>query len=118
MNLETIEFYDKIYFTGNNKCLVTFDRSVNITSNELLSSAFTYSGSSDALITNSAHIPSGLEIRHIGFNVLCNDPMHSINTQGITTDSIQGVYVCTSDNIPLLSLPLGQKFLLNIMYNN
>ena len=116
MNLETIEFYDKIYFTGNNKCLVTFDRSVNITSDELLSSAFTYSGSSDALITNSAHIPSGLEIRHIGFNVLCNDPMHSINTQGITTDSIQGVYVCTSDNIPLLSLPLGQKFLLNIMY--
>lgn len=116
MNLDTIEFYDKIYFTGNNKCLVTFDRSINVTSNEIFASAFTYSGNADALITNSAHIPSGLEIRHIGFNVLCNDPMHSINTQGITTDSIQGVYVCTSNNIPLLSLPLGQKFLLNIIY--
>lgn len=116
MNLETIEFYDKIYFTGNNKCLVTFDRSVDITSDELFASAFTYSGVVDNLITNSAHIPSGLEVRHIGFNLLCNDPLHSINTQGLTTDSIQGLYVCTSDNIPLSNIPLGQKFLLNIMY--
>lgn len=116
MNLETIEFYDKIYFTGNNKCLVTFDRSVDITSNELFASAFTYSGVVDNLITNSAHIPSGLEVRHIGFNLLCNDPLHSINTQGLTTDSIQGLYVCTSDNIPLSNIPLGQKFLLNIIY--
>lgn len=116
MNLETIEFYDKIYFTGNNKCLVTFNRSVNVTSNEIFASAFTYSGINDALVTNSAHIPSGLEVRHIGFNLLCNDPMHSINTQGITTDSIQGLYVCTTDNIPLSNIPLGQKFLLNIIY--
>lgn len=116
MNLETIEFYDKIYFTGNNKCLVTFNRSVKVTSNEIFASAFTYSGINDALVTNSAHIPSGLEVRHIGFNLLCNDPMHSINTQGITTDSIQGLYVCTTDNIPLSNIPLGQKFLLNIIY--
>lgn len=116
MNLETIEFYNKIYFTGNNKCLVTFDRSVDITSDEIFASAFTYSGISDPLITNSAYIPSGLEVRHIGFNVLCGDVMHSINTQGITTDSIQGLFVCTTDNIPLENIPLGQKFLLNIMY--
>lgn len=116
MNLDTIEFYDKIYFTGNNKCLVTFDRSVNVTSDEIFASAFTYSGNADALITNSAHIPSGLEVRHIGFNVLCNDPMHSIDTQGITTDSIQGLYVCLPNDVPLLSLPLGQKFSLNIIY--
>lgn len=116
MNLETIEFYNKIYFTGNNKCLVTFDRSVDITSDELFASAFTYSGISDPLITNSAYVPSGLEVRHIGFNVLCDDVMHSINTQGITTDSIQGLFVCTTDNIPLENIPLGQKFLLNIMY--
>lgn len=115
MNLETIEFYDKIYFTGNNKCLVTFDRSVNIENSSSLASAFTYSGSSDG-VTNSAHITSGLEIRHIGFNVLADDPMHSIDTQGISTNSIQGLFVCTEDNIPLLQLPLGQKFLLNIMY--
>lgn len=116
MNLETIKFYNKIYFTGNNKCLVTFDRSVDITSDELFASAFTYSGISDPLITNSAYVPSGLEVRHIGFNVLCDDVMHSINTQGITTDSIQGLFVCTTDNIPLENIPLGQKFLLNIMY--
>lgn len=116
MNLDTIEFYDKIYFTGNNKCLVTFDRSIDVTSDEIFASAFTYSGNADALITNSAHIPSGLEVRHIGFNVLCNDPMHSINMQGITTDSIQGLYVCLPNNVPLLSLPLGQKFSLNIIY--
>ena len=116
MNLDTIEFYDKIYFTGNNKCLVTFDRSIDVTSDEVFASAFTYSGNADTLITNSAHIPSGLEVRHIGFNVLCNDPMHSINMQGITTDSIQGLYVCLPNNVPLLSLPLGQKFSLNIIY--
>lgn len=116
MNLETIEFYNKIYFTGNNKCLVTFDRSVDITSNEVFASAFTYSGISDPLITNSAYVPSGLEVRHIGFNILCDDIMHSINTQGISTDSIQGLFVCTTDNIPLENIPLGQKFLLNIMY--
>ena len=115
MNIETIEFYDKIYFTGNNKCLVTFDRSVNVTDSTTFASAFSYSGDTIDGV-NSAHVPSGLEIRHIGFNVLCDDPMHSIDTQGISTDSIQGVYVCTEDNIPLLNLPLGQKFLLNIMY--
>lgn len=116
MNLDTIEFYDKIYFTGNNKCLVTFDRSMSVNSNETFASAFTYSGIDDNLATNSAHIPSGLEIRHIGFNLLCNDPMHSIDTQGITTDSIQGLYVCTTNNVPLSNIPLGQKFLLNIIY--
>lgn len=118
MNLETIEFYDKIYFTGNDKCLVTFDRSASVESDANLASAFTYSGHTFTgnSPVNSAHIPSGLEIRHIGFNVLCTDPMHSIDTQGISTNSIQGLYVCTSSNVPLLSLPLGQKFLLNVMY--
>ncbi len=116
MNIDTIEFYDKIYFTGNDKCLVTFDRSLPITSNSDLEDAFTYSGYSFPNLTNNAHVPSGLEIRHVGFNVLCEDPMHSIDTQGISTDSIQGLFVCTLDNKPLQSLPLGQKFLLNIIY--
>ena len=118
MNLETIEFYDKIYFTGNDKCVITFDRSVNITSDASLASAFTYSGHTfdNNTPVNSAYVPSGLEVRHIGFNVLCTDPMHSIDTQGLSTDSIQGIYISTADNIPLLSLPLGQSFLLNIIY--
>lgn len=120
MNLETIEFYDKIYFTGNDKCLVSFDRSVTVNSDQTLTNAFSYSGYINAPvgINKSTHTPSGLEVRHIGFNVLCDDPLHDIDTQGISTDSIQGVFVCTTDNKPLLEIPLGQKFLLNIIYTN
>jgi len=183
MNIDTIEYYDKIYFTGNEKGIVTFDRSIDIEDDEDLASAFTYSGSNftDTLsytctgtetgdyyfvyntvnyqftmptitsgdilyfntetlklyfndtevstisdntgtlitmnsIQNNAYLPSGLEVRHVGFNVLQADPMHSIDTQGVTTDSIQGIFICTSNNVPLQNLPLGQKFLLNIIY--
>ena len=117
MNMETIEYYDKIYFTNNNKCLVTFDRSATINSNTSLGNAFKLSGY-DVAAQNTAHVPSGLEIRHIGFNLLCNDPLHAIDTQGIGSniDSIQGMFVCTTDNKPLLSLPLGKKCLINIIY--
>lgn len=180
MNIDTIEFYDKVYFTSNNKGIVIFDRTATIENNADLYNAFTYSGLSTSTVTytcdgtetgdyyfvynntnyqftmpevetgdmlifdgialrledeiietitdntgtlltmtpvaNSAYVPSALEVRHIGFNVLCADPMHTIDTQGITTDSIQGLYICTTDNIPLQNLPLGQKFLLNILY--
>lgn len=116
MNIDTIEFYDKIYFTDNNKGLLSFDRSVEVTDDTSFASAFSISGVVGERETNSAYIPSGLEIRHIGFNVLATDPLHSIDTQSLTTDSIQGIYVCTVDNIPLQNLPLGQKFLLNIIY--
>lgn len=115
MNMDTIEFYDKIYFTNNDKSIVSFDRSVNIASDADFESAFTYSGSGMGA-DNDAYIPSGLEVRHVGFNVLQADPMHSIDTQGISTDSVQGLFICTTDNVPLQSLPLGQKFLLNIIY--
>jgi len=186
MNIETIEFYDKIYFTGNNKCLLSFDRAAEITDDTSFANAFSYSGFSSHIISyicvgietgsywftyegtnyqftmptieendilvfdgtelklnnettvatttgnsgteltmstvvnvqNSAYIPSGLEIRHIGFNVLAEDPIHAINTPAelLSVDSFQGVYLCTLDNIPLQNIPLGQKFLLNIMY--
>lgn len=117
LNLDTIEFYDKIYFTGNDKCLVQFDRSAVIEDDVDLLNAFTYSGTSESgVITNSAHIPSGLEVRHIGFNVLADDPLHAIDTQGLSTNSIQGMFICTTSNIPLLNLPLGQPFLLNVIY--
>ena len=36
--------------------------------------------------------------------------------RSLSTDSIQGLFVFTMDNVPLQSLPLGQKFLLNIIY--
>ena len=107
MNLDTIEFYDKIYMTGNNKGLICFDRT-----NE----TFIYSGFSDTNIENNAYKPTALEIAKVGFNVLGDDPMHYINFQNISTDSIQGVYISTVDNIPLLKIPLGNKFLLNVLY--
>lgn len=116
MNIETIEFYDKIYFTGNDKALVTFDRSATINSSADFANAFTYAGNITG-ITNSAHIPTGLEVTNIGFNLLRDDPMHSVDRQGLSTDSIQAVYICTTDNIPLDKyFPLGQSALLNIIY--
>lgn len=116
MNIETIEFYDKIYFTGNNKALVIFDRSATINSNSSFANAFTYAGNITG-VTNSAHIPTGLEVTNIGFNLLRDDPMHSVDRQGLSTDSIQSVYICTTDNIPLDKyFPLGQSSLLNIIY--
>lgn len=120
MNIETIEFYDKIFFTDNDKGLVTFDRSKVINSTTDLEDAFSYSGFSEynsgvPSIVNTAHRPSGLEVRHIGFNVLCDNPMTDL-TSTTSNDSIQGVFISTTDNIPLLEIPLGQNFLLNIMY--
>lgn len=115
MNPDTIEFYDKIYFTSNNKCLVTFDRSATINSDIDLANAFTYSGK-NIYSTNSAHKPSGLEVANIGFNLLCDDPMHDIDTAGLPTNSILATYICTENNIPIDYFPLGQKFLLNILY--
>ena len=117
MNIETIEFYDKIYFTGNNSCLVTFDRSASVTTDTDLANAFKYTYNYGTTpTTNSAHVPTGLEVRNIGFNLLCDDPMHSVDRQGLSTDSIQAVYICTTDNIPLDHFPLGQSALLNIIY--
>ncbi|MBR3672687.1 MAG: hypothetical protein IKN65_00115 [Clostridia bacterium] len=119
MNIETIEFYDKIFFTSNDGGLITFDRSDTIASDANLAAAFTYNGWTDVThsVLNAAYVPSGLEIRHIGFNVLCDNPMTAINTTGISNKTIQGVYISTTDNIPLVNaIPLGKPFLLNVIY--
>lgn len=113
-NIETIEFYDKIYFTGNDKGLVVFDRADD---------TFSYSGFEievDDVVTtpNDAYVPTSMEIRKIGFNVLCNDPLHSVNYQGISTDSIQGMYITTDEDSPrpLTVIPYGGKFKVNLLY--
>ena len=106
-NIETIEFFDKIYFTSNNKGLVCFDRATN---------TFSYSGSGIPNVANGAYKPSPMEVRKIGFNVLGDNPLHWIDYKGITTESIQGIYLTTEDGKPLTVIPSGGKFRLNVLY--
>lgn len=106
-NLDTIEFFDKIYFTGNNKGLVCYDRSEK---------TFTYNGSNITGVDNGAYKPSPMEIRKVGFNVLGDDPLHWVDYKGINTDSIQGIYLTADGNIPLNVIPSGGKFRLNVLY--
>ena len=106
-NVDTIEFFDKIYFTGNDKGLVCFDRKTN---------KFSYTGKDINNTVNNAYKPSPMEVRKIGFNVLGDDPLYWIDYQGISTDSVQGVYLTSDDDLPLTKIPSGAKFRLNILY--
>jgi len=106
-NIDTIEFFDKIYFTSNNKGLACFDRT---------NDTFSYYGANIGSSPNNAYKPSPMEVRKVGFNVLGDDPLHWVDYQGISTDSIQGVYLTTTDNKPTLVIPSGGKFRLNVLY--
>lgn len=106
-NIETIEFFDKIYFTNNDKGLVCFDRKTD---------TFSYYGSNIGSETNQSYKPSPMEIRKIGFNVLGDSPLTWVDYQGLSTDSIQGIYLTTTDDIPTTVIPNTGKFKLNILY--
>lgn len=106
-NIDTIEFFDKIYFTNNDKGLVCFNRKDD---------TFTYTAKIEGVSENTAYKPSPMEIRKVGFNVLGDNPLYWIDYQGISTNSIQGIYITSTDNKPLTILPSGNKFRLNILY--
>lgn len=106
-NIDTIEFFDKIYFTSNDKGLVCFDRTKE---------TFTYSGTGISGQENQAYKPNAMEIRKVGFNLLGDDPLHWVDFQGLSTDSIQGIYLTTKDNKPLQIIPSGGKFRINVLY--
>ena len=106
LNIDTIEFYNKIYFVGSNNGLFVFD-----IDSEEFDYKFSYTNT-----PNSCYKPNALEVRKVGFNVLCDDPLHDINYQGIVTNSIQGIYLTTMDNIPVLKIPNDGKFRLNILH--
>ena len=106
-NINTIEFFDKIYFTNNNKGLVCFDRKTD---------TFSYYGSGIGQEPNNAYKPSPMEIRKVGFNILGDDPLHWVDYQGLTTDSIQGIYLTTMDDKPTIVIPNSGSFKLNILY--
>ena len=106
-NIDTVEVFDKIYFTNNNKGLVCFDRKTD---------TFSYYGAAIGNTANQAYKPSPMEIRKVGFNVLGTDPLHWVDYQGLTTDSIQGMYLTTTDGKPTTVIPSTGSFKLNILY--
>lgn len=106
-NIDTIEFFDKIYFTNNDKGLVCFDRKTD---------SFSYYGSEIGNEENKSYKPSPMEIRKVGFNILGDDPLHWVDYQGLTTDSIQGMYLTTTDDKPTTVIPNSGNFKLNILY--
>lgn len=65
---------------------------------------------------SEAYKPSPLEIRRVGFNVLGNSPLTWIDSQGITSKAVQGVYITTIEDIPTGVVPMGKKFKINIIY--
>jgi len=106
-NIDTIEFFDKIYFTDNDKGLVCFDRQTD---------TFSYYGAAIGNEANKAYKPSPMEIRKIGFNVLGDTPLTWVDYQGLSTDSIQGMYLTTTDDKPTTVIPSTGSFKLNILY--
>lgn len=103
-NISNIEYADKLYFIIDSK-LYNFDyNTLTVTSSD-------------------AYKPNALEIRKVGFNVLATNPLSWIDTQGITTKSIQGMFITmfsTDSNydnkVPLMYIPNSAAFYLNIMY--
>lgn len=117
LNMENIEYYDKIYFTNNDKGLVCFNREASINSNASLANAFTYAGFTVTGVTNRAFKPSAYEASLYGFNMLADDPIHYIENGELSTDSIQGLAVFDSAFKPTYDIiPAGQKFMVGIYY--
>lgn len=115
-NIETIEYYDKIYFTSNiedgyhRNGLIELDRKVNTRTPEEPFKIYNPS-------TDNAYKPNALEVARVGFNVLCREPLKAVEYNGITTLSIQGMYITTMDDIPVLGyIPNNGVFELRILH--
>lgn len=106
VNVPTGEQYGKIYFTSNDSGLVMYDTE---------NSTFTYVGSFTGE-TNEAYKPNGIEVRKVGFNVLGDDPLTWVDNGGLTVESIQGVFLTTTDRIPLSTVPPGATIQINVIY--
>ncbi len=106
LNVETGEQYGKVFLTSNSGGLLSYDTEED---------KFSYVGAFTGK-TNEAYKPNGIEVRRIGFNVLGDSPLTWIDSSGLTVESIQGVYLTTTDRIPLMSIPTGQKIQVNIIY--
>lgn len=68
-------------------------------------------------VVNSAYKPTPQEIRHVGFNMLGDVPLTWVDSGGLKSNSIQGVFLTNKDkNIPLNIIPMSNKFKLYVMY--
>lgn len=96
----------KLYITANKQGLIIFDKETD---------EFSYISAKSGA-ENVAYKPNSIEIRKVGFNVLGDDPLSWIDSSNLTTESIQGVYLTTTDRIPVLIVPSSYKFQINIIY--
>ena len=118
MNMDSVEYYNDIWFTNNDKALVRFDRSAIITSNEDLSKAFHYVGVVEGK-DNEAYKPAIFERTDasFGMNMLCTDPLHDLKMDKSITESLQGAYFTTADKRPIeKTIPVAEPLLLYILY--
>lgn len=118
LNIDTIEYYNSIYFANNDKCLVEFDREANITSNATLGAAFKYSGYSATGFINSAFKPTILDTMNLGYNVLGgSDVLTYVDMGSSATDSIQGTMTFNNAFAPTMgTIPASQPFMVGIYY--
>ena len=120
MNMDSVEYYSNIWFTNNDKALVRFDRSAEITSNENLSAAFHYVGVVEGK-DNEAYTPAIFERvdASFGMNMLCTDPLHDLKMDKNITESLQGAYFTTVDKRPIeKTIPVAEPLLLYILYTS
>lgn len=133
MNINTIEYYDDIWFTDNEVGLVRFDRSATINSSLDLALAFHYTGDIGTFIytddpdngpyysvENEAYKPSGTEftVSNLGVNLLSDNPLTDIAINRTSIESIQGVFVGTTDGKIITDRVISnsEPFLLYIIY--
>lgn len=107
MNIEHAEQYKKIYFTSNDKGVVMFDSETD---------TFSYIGNFGVGIANKAYKPNALQARKIGFNLLTESPLDWVSLTGGGFSGIESLYISSLSRIPLLNIPIGEKFYVNIYY--
>lgn len=106
VSIRTVDFLDKIYFpidkigTGE----------VGIGVYDIDDETFTISD------TSNGYKPTPYEISKIGFNVLSTDPLNYIEDSGITTKSLQGIFLTDNTGAPITKIPLTGNFKMNIIY--
>lgn len=120
INIDTLEYFNKIYFLENNSGIMVYNRA-----SETLSEGITYGGfyihNGEAYdLENGAYKPTGLEVANIGFNVLGGDrdksPLYWIDTTELETNSIQGLVLLSEKGVPLKNIPYSTNFKVAIIY--
>lgn len=127
-NIQATEFNNSIIFSIDKGVMFRFDlQDFDDTTREdegdytgdlltIQSPKMTWYETGKTSVTYPVYKPTPMEIRKIGFNVVTGSPLTYVDNQGITEKTIQGIYFVDSDGIPIMSLPLGNKVRLYIMY--